>query len=63
MKTMVDQRLRSEATRYRLRFACPDCAYFDFRVGSCAEGYPVEEHLRTDLERSDLLFCKLFEMA
>lgn len=63
MMTPVDGRLRQEAQAYRLRFACPHCVYFDPASRSCSEGYPTEEHERTDFDRDALLFCKLFEGA
>ncbi len=61
MKTLVDERLRAEAARYDLRFACPNCAYFDELAQRCAEGYPIDEHRETELSRREILFCKLFE--
>jgi hypothetical protein len=61
VRTPVDERLRREAALYDFRFSCEDCQHFDEVQSRCAEGYPVEEHLRRDFERPDLLFCKLFE--
>jgi acetone carboxylase gamma subunit len=61
VRTHIDERFRLEVAQYGLRFSCPDCAYFAPEVQACSEGYPVHEHLRTDLNREDLLFCKLFE--
>lgn len=63
MKTRIDDRLREEATLYRFRFSCGDCAYFDEDGRRCSEGYPLDAHVRADWERSELLFCKLFEGA
>ena len=63
MKTAVDERLRREVARYRLKFSCADCAYFDVGSHTCSEGYPTEEHARSDLAEPDLLFCKLFEVG
>ena len=61
----VDERLRDEARRFRLVFACPDCASFDPGVGGrerCSLGYPVEPHRDPSLERRDeVIFCKAFE--
>jgi hypothetical protein len=61
MKTRVDERLCAEVVRFRLKFTCPDCAYFDDVTERCSEGYPAEEHLSGDLDRAELIFCKLFE--
>lgn len=63
MHSRVDDRLRAEASRFAFRFACPDCAYFDETHGLCSEGYPLGLHVRRDLERSEVVFCKLFEGA
>ncbi len=63
MKTKVDARLKEEATRFRLQFACPHCAYFNEDSRSCSEGYPVDAHLDPSWERADVLFCKLFELG
>lgn len=61
MRTPVDERLRHETALYDFRFSCEDCQHFDEELARCAEGYPVSEHIRRDLDRPDLLFCKLFE--
>lgn len=67
----VDDRLRDEARRFRLAFACPDCAAFDpgeppgGAVGapSCSFGFPVAPHLDPSLDgREELIFCKAFEL-
>ncbi|WP_437525820.1 hypothetical protein WME79_39690 [Sorangium sp. So ce726] len=73
----LDDRLREEAQRYRLVFACPDCASFDpvapdpdeagagppGRGPRCSLGYPVAPHLSTSLEdRDEIIFCKAFEL-
>ncbi|HSC88811.1 MAG TPA: hypothetical protein VLC09_16125 [Polyangiaceae bacterium] len=63
MQTPIDPRLRREAERFHLRFACPDCVYYDDVGGRCSEGYPVKEHASRDLERDSVTFCKLFEVA
>ncbi len=72
----VDARLREEARRFRLVFACPDCMAFDpghpadpsdprapaAAAPSCAFGYPVQPHLDPELEeRDEVIFCKAFE--
>ena len=65
----VDERLRDEARRFRLVFACPDCASFDpggaGGDGSperCSLGYPVEPHRDPCLDgRREVIFCKAFE--
>lgn len=61
MKTKVTPELRDEAERFRLQFACPDCAYFEPRGRVCSEGYPNHEHLDAELLEPAVLFCKLFE--
>jgi hypothetical protein len=69
----LDDRLREEARRYRLVFACPDCASFDpgevdaasppAAAARCALGYPVAPHLDPDLDqRDEVIFCKAFEL-
>jgi hypothetical protein len=63
MRTLVDARLRTEAERFRLRFACADCVYFAADERRCSEGYPIAPHERRDLERTEVVFCKLFEGA
>ena len=61
MKTVVDARLRAEANRFALRFACEDCAQFCPARG-CAHGYPLAPR-RRDLESDEIVFCKEFETA
>ncbi|WP_437588100.1 hypothetical protein [Sorangium sp. So ce1000] len=73
----LDDRLREEARRYRLVFACPDCASFDpvildadeggaeppGRGPRCSLGYPVAPHLSPSLDdRDEIIFCKAFEL-
>jgi hypothetical protein len=63
MRTLVDQRLRSEALTYELRYACEHCAHFESATGACAEGYPNADHRETRIEKaSSLAFCKSFEL-
>ena len=62
MKTVADARLRSEALRFQLRFACEDCAEFDSTTERCALGYPPAPR-RGDLDGESLEFCKTFELA
>ena len=53
-----------EAEEFRLRFACPDCAYYDSADSTCSNGFPVAPHLQRDLSRRSLLvFCKAFELG
>jgi hypothetical protein len=60
----VDERLRGEAERFRLRFGCEDCAHFAPDTQRCSNGFPTEPHLRIDLQRAQSLeFCKAFEVA
>jgi hypothetical protein len=65
VRTRVDDRLRREAARFSLRFACDDCAHFDASVdggGRCSLGYPAAPR-RDALEAPDLELCKSFELA
>ncbi len=60
----VDDRLREEARRYRLVFACPDCVSFDIEGGGCSLGFPNEMHRDPGLEaRDEVVFCKAFELV
>ena len=60
----IDDRLRDEAGRFHLVFACPDCAQFDPETSRCALGYPNQDHLERSLEgRDEVTFCKLFELG
>ncbi|AUX25952.1 hypothetical protein SOCEGT47_065050 [Sorangium cellulosum] len=72
----LDDRLREEARRFRLVFACPDCASFDpsgpgeperdepgGARARCALGYPVAPHVSRSLDgRDEIVFCKAFEL-
>jgi hypothetical protein len=59
----VDDRLRDEAKRFSLRFACPDCASFDEDARACSLGFPAEPHLDPRIEdRAEVVFCKAFEL-
>jgi hypothetical protein len=60
----VDERLRGEAAKFRLRFGCEDCAHFAPETRGCGNGFPTAPHLGVDLLRTDSLeFCKAFEVA
>jgi len=60
----VDDRLRDEAKRFRLVFACPSCASFDDARVACSLGYPVDAHLDPSLEKREVVvFCKAFEVT
>jgi hypothetical protein len=60
-------RLRLEAARVDLRWACEDCAHFAPEAAACAHRYPVTTHRRGAMElaegRAEDLFCKEFELA
>jgi hypothetical protein len=60
----VDERLRDEARRFKLVFACPDCAQFDPEGDRCSLGYPIAPHQSRSLEeaRVEVTFCKTFEL-
>jgi hypothetical protein len=60
---VVDDRLRDEALRFALRFACPDCVSFDDEARRCSLGFPPEPHLDPRIEeREQVVFCKAFEL-
>lgn len=69
MRCIVDERLRFEARKFRLRFACEDCAHFDPSAsdearGGCSQGFPADEHRDPSLDgRQDVVFCKMFEAS
>ncbi len=59
----IDERLREEARRFRLAFACPDCAHLDPEGDLCSLGYPTDAHRSARLEgRGEIIFCKTFEL-
>ena len=59
----IDERLRQEARRFRLVFACPECAQFDPDEERCSLGYPNEAHREPNLDaREQVIFCKAFEL-
>jgi hypothetical protein len=59
----IDPKLRDEARRFRLVFACPDCASFDPERERCSLGYPHAPHQNPSLEgRREVTFCKAFEL-
>lgn len=63
MITTVDGRLRDEARRFELRFACPDCASFDDEARRCSLGFPVDDHVDPHIDQRDrIVFCKAFEL-
>jgi hypothetical protein len=63
MKTRADARLREEAARFALRFACDDCAHFAHAEARCAHGYPPEPR-RDAIDRDPfVVFCKEFELS
>ncbi len=65
MRTLVDARLRDEARRFALRFACEDCAHFE--GSQCSLAYPAaprREALEGNGGRPETIeFCKSFEIA
>jgi hypothetical protein len=63
MVHFIDAQLRDEATRFRLTFACPDCASFAPDSGKCSLGYPTGPHSDGSLDaRNEVIFCKAFEL-
>ena len=61
MRTKVDDVLRAEIARYRLRFACDDCVHFDRDRERCEHGYAAAPRA-SDLGSRELSFCKEFEL-
>ena len=62
MKTLVDERLRSQALRFDFRFACEDCGHFDDALAGCSLGY-VAAPRRDALEGDAIELCKTFELG
>ncbi len=58
MRTKVDARLRSEAARFHLRFACEDCGHWT--GAACANGWPTRV-APSALDGDEVVFCKEFE--
>lgn len=59
----IDDQLRAEVKRFKLTFACTDCAQFDPEGDQCSLGYPTDPHRSADLTGRDVLvFCKTFEL-
>ncbi len=63
MKTRADARLRDEATRFVLRFACDDCAHFDRERERCVHGYPAAPRRDAIATSDELELCKEFELG
>jgi hypothetical protein len=62
MKTYINERLRNEAQRYGLRFACEDCVHFDAERAACGNGWPPSPR-RGALDLTEIEFCKELELA
>jgi hypothetical protein len=62
VRTRVDARLREEAARYALRFACEDCVHFEPGSGRCSLEYPASPR-REALSADVLELCKEFELG
>ena len=64
MRTLLDAPTRAEFATYQLAFTCERCAQFDEPTGRCSLEYPNEEHRDADLrDRTEIVFCKEFELA
>jgi hypothetical protein len=64
VRTLVDERLRREASEFSLRFTCEDCAHFAPERRACSHGYPNEAHRSLDLRALQAFeFCKEFELV
>jgi hypothetical protein len=62
VKTLVDARLRAEASRFAFRFACDDCAHFDLPRERCSLTYPAAPR-REALDGAGVELCKTFELG
>jgi len=62
VRTLVDARLRDEASRFAFRFACEECAHFDAPGQRCSLAYPAAPR-REALQGPHLELCKDFELA
>jgi hypothetical protein len=64
MLSVVDERLRTEAEQFELRFGCEACAHFEPERALCGDGFPTEPHrgIRLAAARS-VMFCKGFEVS
>lgn len=60
-----DKRFWREQKRYRLRYTCETCAFFDPPTGLCAHGWPNDEHRDAWYGRQPerIVFCKEFELG
>jgi hypothetical protein len=62
--TEVDERLRSEARRFELRFRCDDCAHFDPETAACGNGWETATLRGLRLATAtEIGFCKEFELG
>jgi hypothetical protein len=65
MWIQMSNTFREEAERFRLVYACEDCAQFCESRETCAIQYPTAPHRAAhiaSLENGDRLhFCKMFE--
>jgi hypothetical protein len=62
VRTLVDDRLRDEASRFAFRFACEDCVHFDDGRERCSLAYPPHPR-RGALDDSHVELCKSFELG
>jgi hypothetical protein len=63
MVHVIDTRLREEAARFGLCFACPDCAAFEPEAQTCSLEFPAGPHRDMTLDaRNEVIFCKAFEL-
>jgi hypothetical protein len=62
VKTLIDARLREEASRFAFRFACDHCAHFDEARERCSLAYPAAPR-RHALDGDGLEFCKAFDLG
>ena len=64
MKYGATEARLSEASRFRLRLACEDCAHFAVERAACSFEYPNHEHrLSSPFELRLIVYCKAFELV
>jgi hypothetical protein len=65
LKVPQDARFRLQRASFNLRFTCEHCALFESERGTCAHGYPTDEHRERyyESETAPIVFCKDFELA
>ena len=64
MRTLVDEQLLEESSRYALRYTCETCVHYDATGSNCSLGYPNGMHRLVPLRAGKhLTFCKEFDLV